>query len=49
MREYSKKRVPPVPPQKPDIPKLVPMQRAVSTWSKEDLDKIMRSNDYQYI
>ena len=48
MREYGKKKTIPVPPQKPDISKSVPMQREVTTWSKEDLDKVMQSKDYQY-
>lgn len=45
---YNKrKKIPPQPP-KPDISKLMPMQRDVSTWSSEDLNNIMNSREYQF-
>lgn len=38
----------PVDERKRSISNLTPMQRAVSTWSKEDLDILMKSKDYRY-
>lgn len=49
MREYNKKKKQvSIPSDKQGRMKLKPMQREVSTWSKEDLDSVMQSKDYQY-
>lgn len=44
MKEYNSKNRISVPPHKP----IMPLQRDVSSWSKKDLDSVMRSQDYQF-
>lgn len=43
----KRKNIPPQPP-KPEVPSLPAMQRDVLSWSNEDLDKVMQSQDYQF-
>lgn len=45
---YNKRKNIPPQPQKPDVSKLLPLQRDVSTWSEDDLNSVMKSQEYQF-